>query len=128
MEENIPSEKIYVLQSAATYHEESQEKADNGYNAVISSNEKICKVATNEFVEVDGPKIADQELEACIGGEIRLCELDSQFSLDRVAQIGFSISHSMRPFVWGESLRQQLFLPTTGGLFASMNFGYHQKL
>jgi hypothetical protein len=105
LEKNIPFEKIYVLQPATTYHEESQEKADNGYDAVISSNKKTCEVATNEFVEVDGAKIADQEFEACVGGEIRFCELDSKFSLDSVAQIGFSISHSMRPFVWVESLR-----------------------
>jgi hypothetical protein len=105
MEKNIPSEKIYVLQAAAAHHEEPQEKADNGYNAVISSDKKTCEVAANEFIEVDGAKIADEEFETCIGGEIRFCELDSEFSLDRVTQIGFSISHSMRPFVWGESFR-----------------------
>jgi hypothetical protein len=85
-------------------------------------------VVTNELVDADGSKIADQEFKARVGGHARFCELDSEFSLDRVAQIGFSISHRTWPFVWVEDCLPYLLQTTTGGLFASMNFGYHQNL
>lgn len=128
MEQNIASEKVDVLQPTTSYHEESQKKTDDRHDTVISANAMTLKMVTNELVQTGGPKIADQEFKTRVGGQVRFRELDSEFSLDRMAQIGFSMSHTMWPFVRVESCLPYLFQTTTEGPFASMNFRNHQNL
>ena len=53
------------------------------------------------IVEANGAQIADEKLEARVGTETCLGEFDMKIVLDRCAQRGFSISHSLWPFVVG---------------------------
>ena len=68
-------------------------------------------------VQLNVPEVAVDKLKPGVGGQSGFGELDSQFPIDTAAQIGFSSSHSVWPFVEVGSCCIHLLQTTTGGPF-----------
>ena len=106
----------------------AQQQTKHCRDPVIASQPNGSNVTANQIVEPTRAKIPNQKLQTGIRGQSRLRELDAKIALDGSSQKGFSISHGSWPFVWVESCVCHLFLPTTKGLFASMNIEYQHYL
>jgi hypothetical protein len=104
LEHNIAAEEIEVTQSPTTYDQQSQRHSDHGDRTVISRQPEASEVTANPTIQADRAQVANEKLKACVGTQSCLSELNSKILLDRSAQRGFPISHSMWPFVVGLKL------------------------
>ena len=128
LEEKIAAKEVEVTQSPTTDDQESQHNPDHGDGTVVAGQRDAQKVTANPIVEANGAQVANEKLEACVGTQARLGELDVKIVLDKSAQRGFSISHSKWPFVVGLKLACISTFSHSGRLFASMNHMKHQYL
>jgi len=120
--EGIPVEKSDMAQPPPSYYDKTQKEPNHGDNAVITSQRGTCQVPAYQSVESPESKVSGQQLQARIGGQARLRELDSNFSIDTTAQIGFSSSHGKWPFVGVECDGGHILQTTAEGPFARYNF------
>ena len=99
--QHIPSEEVNVPKASATDDQQPQNEANHCDDTVIPPERDAVEMTTDEIIEMNGAKIADQQFQTRVRRQPRLGKLDVKISLDMGADIGFSIPHRKWPFVLG---------------------------
>lgn len=128
LDEKISAKKVEVPQSPTADYQEPERNPYHGDDTEVTGQRDAPKVKANHIVETNRAQIANEKLESGVGTQAPFGKLDMKIVLDMSDQRGFSISHSMWPFVVGLKLADIPTFSHSERLFASMNQGINQYL
>jgi hypothetical protein len=100
-----------MLQSATTNQYQPYDHQDHVDSPVVSSQVITGEHRLNSTVKLDDPKVASNQLQPAVGGNVLGSKFDLQKTLARETKIGFTQSHLEWPpcsVVW--SVSQLLYL------------------
>jgi hypothetical protein len=93
MYKGISVEKLEMAHPPTAENDEGEKQANNGHDPEVGRQMHPAEVSGQSSIEIDLPKVPDQELEAGEGGESLSAEFDMQRTIDTAGQIRFSSSH-----------------------------------
>jgi hypothetical protein len=117
VDEGIAAKKTHMPKTSASHEEESQKKPNHRHHAEIPRQGGARKMPAKGPVQLNLLEIAEEKFQPGVGGQAGFGKLDLKFSIDAAPQIGFSLSHSLWPFVEGIGCAYTLQITTAEGPF-----------
>jgi len=87
-----------VAQAPPADHEQPDQQPHHRHGPKVAAQRRVHKRIAHHAIEVDATQVLLEQLEACVGRELNIAELEREIRVDTAGQIGFSSSHCRWPF------------------------------